>query len=104
MSTSSIFLSAYAIFLFIGAFMGLKAGSKVSLIMGLVSGVLVLLGVCWIKSDIRNGYLFLTLLNGLLTIVFVLRLLKTKSFMPSGMLLMVSLAVFVFCLTRLMNI
>lgn len=91
-------LIAYAIFLFVGAFFGYKAGSKVSLIAGVISGILVLAGVYFVGLNTRNGYLYLTVLNGLLTFVFLMRFLKTRSFMPAGMLLLASLVVAIFCL------
>ena len=103
MPLPNIILIAYALFLFIGAFMGFKAGSKISLIAGVVSGCLVLLGTYFLGVNVRNGYIFLTVLNGLLTVVFLLRFLKTHSFMPSGMLLTASLIITVFCLVNLLK-
>ena len=97
LTPAKIFFIVYALFLFAGAFMGLKAGSRISLIMGLASGCLVLLGVYFMGLNPRNGYLFLSILNGLLTVVFLMRFLKTHSMMPSGMLLIVSLIVLIFC-------
>jgi uncharacterized membrane protein (UPF0136 family) len=90
----------YAIFLLVGAFFGFKAGSKVSLFAGTFSGLLVLFGVMLLGKDPRNGFLFLSILNGLLCVSFLMRLLKTKKFMPSGMLLTVSAGALVFSLLR----
>ena len=100
MTLPKIVLMIYALVLFAGAFMGLKAGSKISLISGLISGALVLLGIYLIGVQAKTGYLFLVILNGLLTIVFLMRFLKTHHWMPAGMLLLLCFAVTVFCLVR----
>ena len=97
MALPNIVLIIYALFLFMGAVMGFKAGSKISLIAGLVSGALNLLGVFWLQSNAKQGYLFLIVLNGILTVMFLMRFLKTHKMMPSGMLLLVGLMVTVLC-------
>ena len=104
MPMDNIILICYAVFLLIGALMGFRAGSKVSLIMGFVSGALVLLGVYLIGGNPKFGWSFLSGVNGLLTVVFISRLFKTRKIMPSGILLLASLLVTGFCLTRLMNL
>jgi len=98
--TNAIVLIAYGLFLIIGGFMGFKKGSKVSLIMGLASGILVLGGAWFLTINPRPAWLFLICLNVLLSAAFISRLIKTRAFMPSGMLLVVTLAVLIFCLTR----
>ncbi len=87
----------FGAFMVLGAFMGLKAGSKVSLLSGLVSGAL----------SILSGYLFnlnpllaiqiLLVLSGALAIIFFFRFSKTKKFMPLGMLEIISLGVLFYC-------
>jgi uncharacterized membrane protein (UPF0136 family) len=107
--TTNIILIAYGLFLILGGFFGFKKGSKISLIMGLVSGVLVLVGVWLLTFTPRVAWIFLTCLNTLLSVVFLLRLCKTiksaKSkqlgLLPSGMLLLIALAVLIFCLTKI---
>lgn len=93
-----IAIIAYAIFMFIGAFFGFRAGSKISMIAGSVSGVLILIGDLILLRDLHNGYLFLLVVSGLLLVAFVQRLLKTKKMMPSGMLLIVTFLFFGFIL------
>ena len=78
--------------------MGLKKGSKISLIMGAVSGILVFLGVWLLTFSPKVAWIFLTCLNVLLSLSFISRLIKTRKFMPSGMLLLITLAVLIFCL------
>ena len=98
--TNNIVLISYALFLILGGLMGFKKGSKVSLIMGSGSGILVLCGVWFLSINPHAAWVFLICLNALLTVAFVSRLIKTRAFMPSGMLLVITLAVLIFCLTR----
>lgn len=98
--TDNIVLSAYALFLILGGFLGLRKGSKVSFIMGLVSGILVLAGFWGTTVAPKTAWTFLVCLNVLLCLAFISRLNKTRKFMPSGMLLLTALAVLIFCLTH----
>lgn len=66
----------------IGAF--LKSGSKPSLISGVVAGIL--LGVAYAKDNVTAALV----LAAVLGVVFSLRLVKTKKFMPAGLLLILS--------------
>jgi len=88
-----LILVLYAAMLFLGAFFGFKAGSKISLYMGIGSGLLVLLGVYLIDTNAQFAYWLLTVISGLLSIVFLIRLIKTRAFIPSGMLLSVSILI-----------
>ncbi len=99
--TAQMILAGYGVFLFLGAFMGLKAGSRVSLIMGIVVSLIVGVGVYLTESDPIQGFQILTGVSGLLALVFAIRLLKTRKFMPAGMLLIVSLAACGICLTQI---
>ena len=92
---------AYALFMFVGAYFGWKKGSSVSLVAGLGSGCLMLLGLWLMTINPRGAYIFISCLTGVLSTVFIIRLMKTQSFMPSGMLLIVSLGVLAFTLLRL---
>ena len=98
---TQLILIVWGFFLILGGFMGLKKGSKVSLIAGLASGILVLLGVWFLSVNQYAAWIYLSVLNALLTVSFTSRLLKTRKFMPSGMLLLMTLAVLVFSLSHL---
>ena len=77
----------YAILLIVGGVIGFKkAGSKVSLYAGVISGVVVGIGICMQSLGL------ICAVSLLLTGSFAVRLVKTKKFMPSGMLLIASLA------------
>jgi uncharacterized membrane protein (UPF0136 family) len=98
---TKIILITFGLNLILGGFMGFKKGSKISLIMGMGSGMLVLFGVWYLTIDPHIAWIFLTCLNVLLSVSFVSRLIKTRKFMPSGMLLFITLAVLIFCLAHL---
>jgi len=99
--TTNIILITYGLFLILGGFMGFKKGSKISLIMGLGSGLLVFIGVWLLSFTPHVAWIFLSFLNVLLSVSFISRLIKTRKFMPSGMLLLITIAVLIFCLTHL---
>jgi uncharacterized membrane protein (UPF0136 family) len=101
--TDSIVLITYGLFLIIGGFLGFRKGSKISLIMGLGSGILVLVGVWLLTFAPRVAWIFFSCLNLLLSVSFISRLIKNRAFMPSGMLLLIALAVLVFCLAHLIT-
>jgi uncharacterized membrane protein (UPF0136 family) len=87
-----ILIGLYAVLVFAGGLMGyLKAGSKMSLISGVASAA-VLAAAFWRAQSYRVQGLWIAAgVAGLLTIVFLIRFLKTRSFMPSGMMLVLSL-------------
>jgi uncharacterized membrane protein (UPF0136 family) len=90
------FALIYGILTIVGGIIGyMKAGSNVSLISGIVSGILIL-GSAWafMKGNVM-GYYGLVALSGILAFVFVMRLMKTHAFMPSGMMLALSAIVLV---------
>jgi|SRR5437660_7135856 uncharacterized membrane protein (UPF0136 family) len=83
----------YIILLLVGGVIGfLKAGSKVSLITSSIAAALLILatlpGVLTVASR-RN---LADVIMAVLLVVFAIRLAKTKKFMPSGMLLVITLA------------
>lgn len=83
----------YGILTLIGGIMGyVKAKSQASLISGLVSGSLLifagtaqLMGQSW-------GLILAAAISAALVVVFILRLVKTRKFMPAGLLILASLA------------
>ena len=82
----------YGALMFLGGVFGfVKAGSKVSLIMGIISGILIFAGVALLGPAHTTGRAVLTFTSFVLSGVFAIRLLKTRKFMPSGMLLVLSL-------------
>ena len=80
-----------------GGFIGLKAGSKVSLLAGLVFGALALLRGFLFSSDPLLAVRLLIAVSGALAVVFFFRFSKTKKFMPAGLLESLSLGVLFYC-------
>ena len=103
MPIAKIILSVYGVLLLSGAYFGMKAGSKISLIMGLVSGALVLLNVYYIGTSPACAYKGLTAISGILCVVFIIRLIKTQKFMPSGMLLLMSVIALAVSLSQILK-
>ena len=97
MPLAKILLTIYGILLILGGFMGLKAGSKISIIMGSISGLLTLLAL---YARPMPSYCSVAIISGILCVVFILRLLKTHQFMPSGMLLILSLTALIISLIQ----
>ena len=83
----------YGVLTLIGGIMGyIKAKSQASLISGLISGSLLifagsaqLMGQSW-------GLTLAAAISAVLVVVFIVRLVKTRKFMPAGMLILASLA------------
>ena len=88
-----IILVIYGVFLLSGAYFGMKAGSKVSLFMGIISALLMFTAVYLTTKSLYHGYLCAAMISGVLSVVFFIRVLKTRKFMPAGMLLAVSAGV-----------
>jgi len=87
-----IVLAVYGVLMLGGGFMGYaKAGSKMSLIMGIVSSIVIFAGLYLSKSKTRLGYGLITSMSFLLVITFLMRFVETGSFMPSGMLIILSI-------------
>jgi uncharacterized membrane protein (UPF0136 family) len=78
----------YGILSIAGGAIGYKqAGSQVSLISGLISGLLLLVGAYFLFGGTATGLFMSGIVSLLLVIVFVARLVKTKKFMPAGLMI-----------------
>jgi len=86
------FVLIYALLVLVGGVIGyVKAKSQKSLISGISSG-LGLLVAWWLCRIIPiMGLGLATLISLVLFIVFIIRLFRTRSFMPSGMMMVFSL-------------
>lgn len=89
---SIIAASLYGILSIIGGIIGYKsAGSKVSLISGTISGLLLLVAAYVQFQGQTWGLTLAAIITSILVIVFAVRFGKTRKFMPAG--LMVGLGV-----------
>lgn len=79
---------AYGLLALIGGVMGYqKAKSKISLISGAVSGLILILSGVLAFKGIEAGLILAALISALLVVVFALRLAKTKKMMPAGLMI-----------------
>ncbi len=83
----------YIVLLLVGGLIGfLKAGSKISLITAAVSAALLVVTTIPGLFQPRFARGLADVLLAALLIVFALRLTKTKKFMPSGLMLVLTIA------------
>lgn len=82
----------YGVLVLLGGLIGyLKAKSQVSLLSGLGSG-LALIAAWFVSRQVPQiGMAIATLIALVLCVVFVMRFLRTRAFMPSGMMMIFSL-------------
>jgi uncharacterized membrane protein (UPF0136 family) len=89
---SIIAASLYGILSIIGGIIGYKsAGSKVSLISGCISGLLLLLAAYLQLQGQSWGLIISVIITSILVIVFAIRLAKTRKFMPAGLMVILGL-------------
>ena len=82
----------YGLLSIVGGILGYqKAGSQVSLLSGLISGLLLLIGAFFLLNGVLSGLLLSGLVSLLLVIVFIVRLVKTRKFMPAGLMVALGL-------------
>ncbi len=99
MNLSIIASLAYGILAVMGGMIGhLYAASKVSLLSGWISGLLLIFAAYLQFKGIIWGFILAALVSAVLVVVFAFRLATTRKFMPAGLMLifgMVTLAVMV---------
>lgn len=89
----ALFTLLYGLLSMVGGIMGYRqAGSKVSLISGLISGLLLLIGAGLMYQGNPVGLRLAQVITGILVIVFLSRLLKTRKFMPAGLMITAGIA------------
>lgn len=83
-----LFTLIYGILAIAGGAIGYKqAGSQVSLISGFISGLLLLIAAYMLYGRSPAGPLLAGVVSLVLVIVFIIRLLKTRKFMPAGLMI-----------------
>jgi uncharacterized membrane protein (UPF0136 family) len=99
MNLSIIAAFAYGILAIAGGIMGyIQARSRVSLVSGSISGLLLILAAYFQLQGQTWGSILAVLVTGILVVVFAVRLAKTRKFMPAGLMTtlgMLALAVMV---------
>ena len=93
MSLGLIIALIYGILAVVGGIVGYrKAGSKPSLISGVVSGLLLIIGALRAAQGILSGLWLVRVVTLVLVVVFIIRLIKTKKFMPAGLMVAAGVA------------
>jgi uncharacterized membrane protein (UPF0136 family) len=94
----------YALVLIAGGVMGfIKAGSKISLISGLVMGILVTISSYLYASTPKLALMIGTFLSCIAATFFIVRLIKTKKAMPAVPMIIISDGVFLASLILLLS-
>ncbi|MBZ8182474.1 TMEM14 family protein [Oscillatoria salina] len=87
MNLGAIAALIYGIVALVGGIFGyVKVKSKPSLISGTISGTLLIFSAVAQFVGYSWGLIFAALLTGILIVVFIMRLMKTKKFMPAGLM------------------
>lgn len=82
----------YGLLALVGGWMGYqKAKSKISLISGGVSGLLLIIGGTLALNGVSGGLILSALISAVLVLVFAIRLAKTKKIMPAGLMIIAGL-------------
>ena len=80
---------AYGILAIVGGIIGYtKVGSKISLISGSVSGLLLIISGIIQLIGINWGLIFSIVITTILVITFIIRLAKTRKMMPAGLMIL----------------
>ena len=88
-SPSTLALIGYGVVAIIGGFIGfVKSQSKVSIISGTISGGGLLIAGAAAAQNQEWGKIAGMAIASLLVIVFMVRLIKTKKFMPAGLMIL----------------
>ncbi|QDZ40243.1 hypothetical protein FRE64_09945 [Euhalothece natronophila Z-M001] len=96
MNVANIAVIVYGVLAIVGGVMGYKsAGSKVSLISGSISGVILLLAGIASLLEQDWGLILGSIVSAVLIIVFLSRLWKTRKFMPAGLMIIAGAVVLV---------
>ncbi|MGB6297622.1 MAG: TMEM14 family protein [Rivularia sp. (in: cyanobacteria)] len=101
---SIIAASLYGILSIIGGIIGYKsAGSKVSLISGTISGLLLLVAAYVQFQGQTWGLTLAAIITSILVIVFAIRLAKTRKLMPAGLMVFLGLAALIAMFSQLVS-
>ncbi|AVH73915.1 TMEM14 family protein [Nostoc sp. 'Lobaria pulmonaria (5183) cyanobiont'] len=83
---------AYGILAIVGGIMGyIQATSSVSLLSGSISGLLLILAAYFQLQGQTWGAILAVLVTAVLVVVFAFRLVKTRKFMPAGLMTILGL-------------
>ncbi|NET34523.1 MAG: hypothetical protein F6K19_21275 [Cyanothece sp. SIO1E1] len=96
MNPSIVAAIAYGILAIVGGIIGYaKAGSKVSLMSGGLSGILLIIASIMQLQGKTWGVYLAALIATILVVVFVIRFSKSRKFMPAGLMVISGVAALV---------
>jgi uncharacterized membrane protein (UPF0136 family) len=102
MNIAIIAAIAYGIIAFVGGIIGyIKVRSTASLISGVISGVLLIAGGVLYLQGQAWGFTLALIITAILVIVFTIRFVKTRRFMPAGLMLTLGLITLVIMVSQL---
>ncbi len=83
----------YGVLAIAGGAIGYKqAGSQMSLLSGIISGFLLLIGAYFLFGGNPIGLALSAIVSLVLLVVFAIRLAKTRKFMPAGLMIILGAA------------
>ena len=96
MNLAGVVTIIYGVLVLVGGAIGyLKAKSKASLISGIISGILLIVAGFMQLQGSAIGLILALVVTAVLVIVFTVRLVKTRKFMPAGLMTVAGVAVLV---------
>lgn len=94
----------YGILALIGGILGyIQANSKVSLLSGSISGLLLILAAFSQLQGQNWGLLVATVVTAVLVVFFCLRLVKTRKFMPAGLMAVLGMVALVLIVNQIVS-
>ena len=94
----------YGILVIIGGIIGyIQVKSKVSLISGSISGLLIILAAYGQLQGISWGLIIASLITAILVILFAVRLTKTRKFIPAGLMVIFGAVTLVIIINQILS-
>lgn len=101
MSVAIFVVLIYTVIVFTGGLIGyLSKGSVPSLFFASISSALLMLSLFGIKKEMRIGYTSALAVTLILVIFFMFRFIKTGSWMPAGMMSLISIFVLIYLIYK----
>ena len=96
---AQVALVVYGVLLILGGVMGkVKGNSSASLVAGGLTGVAALIGYWKSLEDPMMGFMIGAMVGLMLTGIFISRFMRSRKFMPAGLILILSLIVGILCM------